>query len=270
MNFSTGHYIPELTPLYGSREFESLSLDKRHKFFFEYIKLVAEGLVLFEQLLAFGIWHFRKNAKFLDEEVLASLSQFALEEHYHSQGFRHFLYVHDVFDWKNNKIYADSSRLKKLFAFVIKKAPTCVFLPGAKLEAFSVCYYKMIKKYYTAEEMNSWVHLNYIHQIDEAFHIPLEFDLHNSVISNAGPVKTIIGSISFILLLQIALIQGSYKVISNVFPEYSFPKRIFWMIKMARWSVRTSSAYKEARQIVRQQFNSKNPKWGKVLSFIYW
>ena len=39
---------------------------------------------------------------------------------------------------------------------------------------------------------------------------------------------------------------------------------------MARWAVRTTPAYPEARPITRQQFHNKKPKWGKILAFIYW
>jgi hypothetical protein len=270
LKFSKEHFVPELTPLFGTEEFNKLSLDKRQKLFFEYTKLVAEALILFEQILVYGVWHLKSETKYLDQEALSSLNQFAKEELYHSQGFRHFLHSREVFDWQNKKIYAASGKLKNTIAFIIKKAPACIFLPGAKLEAFTLSYYRMIKKYYPDNNENSWIHLNYIHQIDEAFHLPLEFDLHDSIVDKAGPLKTMIGAICFVLIMQVALVQGSYKVISNVFPEYSFIKRVQWMMKMAKWAVRTTPAYKEARKITKQQFENKKPKWGKVLAFIYW
>ena len=71
-------------------------------------------------------------------------------------------------------------------------------------------------------------------------------------------------------MVECLLAIGSYKVIRNVFPEFSFFKRIRWTMKMARWAVRTTPAYPEARPITRQQFHNKKPKWGKILAFIYW
>lgn len=270
MRFSKEHYVPELTPMFGTDLFNNLSIDKRHRLFFEYAKLVAEALVLFEQILVFGVWHLKKDTHYLDPEALRSLDQFAKEELYHSQGFRHFLHSHPVFQWQDKKIYADSKTLKNTIAFIVKKAPACVFLPGAKLEAFTLSYYRMIKKYYPDNRENSWIHINHIHQIDETFHLPLEFDLHDSIVEKAGPIKTMFGAILFVIIMQFALIIGSYKVIRNVFPESSFLKKIQWMIKMAKWAVRTSPAYTEARLITKQQFQNKKPKWGKVLAFIYW
>ena len=175
-----------------------------------------------------------------------------------------------IFNWKNKKIFANSKRLKNTIAFIIKKAPACVFLTGAKLEAFTLSYYRMIKKYYPNNFENSWIQINHIHQIDETFHLPLEFDLHDSFIQQSGVIRTILGTICFVLIMQVALIQGSYRVIDNVFPHFSFMKKLLWMIKMAKWAVRTSPAYQEARKMTKQQFKNKKPKFGRVLAFIYW
>ncbi|MGZ3790067.1 MAG: hypothetical protein ACXVLQ_16135 [Bacteriovorax sp.] len=270
MIFGKANYVPELTPLNGTVDFDQLSVDKRHKLFFEYTKLVAEALILFEQILVYGVRHLYRESDSLDLEARLALHQLAVEELYHSQGFRHFLHSNEVFHWNEKKIYADSKRLKNTLAFIVKKAPACVFLPGAKLEAFTLSYYRMIKKYYPDHSANSWIKINYIHQIDEAFHLPLEFDLHDSLIQKAGHLKTVIGAIFFVLIMQVALIIGSYKIINNVFPESGPFKKIRWMMKMAKWAVRTTPAYQEARQMTKQQFEKKRPKWGRVFAFIYW
>jgi len=270
MHFDSVHFIPELTPLFGSAEYNSLSQEERHRLFFEYLKLVGEALVLFEQILVYGVRFLERDFKNISPEASASLKQFAFEELYHSQGFRHFLHSNAVFNWQEKKIYADSRGLKNTIAWIVRKAPACVFLPGAKLEAFTLSYYRMIKKYYPDNRQNSWIHLNHIHQVDESFHLPLEFDLHDSIFEKAGPVKTFLGTIAFVLIMQVALVIGSYKVIHYAFPEYSFLKKIRWMMKMAKWAVRTTPAYQEARAMTKSQFEKKKPKWGKILSFIYW
>lgn len=270
MEFDEKHYVPELTPLFGTRDFDRLSLQDRHKLFFEYTKFVAEAFILFEQILLYGVWHLKKIAKKIDPTAYRSLMHFANEELYHTQGFRHFLSSTHVLNWSNLKIYSDAYFLKNAIAFVIRLAPACIFLPGAKLEAFTLSYYRMIKKHYPNQEDNSWAQLNYYHHLDENFHLPLEFDLHDSIIDNAGLIRTLTGSIFFVLIMQVALIQGSYRLVANVFPQYGFIKKISWMLKMSIWAVRTTPAYKDARAITKQQFQKKKPKWGKVLAFIYW
>jgi hypothetical protein len=269
-NYNSSHFVDELTPLYGTSEYLTLTINEKERFHREYIKLIAEALVFFEQILEYGAWKLIKKNLINDPLLKSALNQFAKEELFHSQGFRHFLSIHKDFEWDKNKIYADSKVMRKVICTIINWSPAAVFLPGAKLEAFTLSYYKMIKKHYPNSKDNSWVHLNYIHQLDEAFHLPLEFELHDSMIDKLGPFKTIFGSILFVITMQIALVIGSYKVISYSFPEYSFLKKLSWMIKMAKWAVRTTPAYQEARQITKKQFLSKKPKWGKAMSFIYW
>lgn len=273
-NFNHTHFQTELTPLNGSIEFSLLTQSEKERFFLEYIKLVSEALVFFEQLLVLGVWAIEKRNKKrnfnIDSETLKALRQFTFEELYHSNGFRHFLSIHSEFNWNQNKIYADSKFLRKIISKVVLWSPSAVFLPGAKLEAFTLSYHKMIKKYYPSNRENSWIHLNHIHQIDEAHHLPLEFDLHDAIVDKVGAAKTLIGGILFVLIMQVALFIGSFKVVHYSFPKYSFLKKISWTLKMAKWAVRTTPAYSEARVITKRQFAIKRPKYGKLMSFIYW
>lgn len=269
-NFSDLHFVEELTPLFGTAEFEHLSKSERHRFFLEYIKFVAETLVLFEQILVFGAWNLLKKNKVKNKETSVALNQFAKEELYHSNGFRHFLSSHQCFNWSEQKIFADAKVLRKIVCTIISISPAAIFLPGVKLEAFTLSYYKMIKKHYPDNRNNSWIHINHIHQLDEALHVPLEFDLHNSIIDDAGPIRTIIGELLFIIAMQFTLLLGSYKVVKYSFPHYGFFKKCLWTIKLAKWAVRTTPAYQEARMITKKQFQIKKPKYGNLLSFVYW
>lgn len=269
-NFSIENFRPELTPLYGTPFYSKLTEEQRFRFFCEYIKLVAEALVFFEQLLMLGVWSFARSKKAKPSEAQKALKQFAFEELYHSHGFRHFLWNHKIFNWEKNKIFADARITRKIISKIVIWSPACVFLPGAKLEAFTLSYHKMIKKYYSNNFENAWIHLNYIHQVDEAHHLPLEFDLHDQYVKDAGMLRTWIGSVLFVLAMQVALFNGSYRVINYSFPQKSVWKKIILTLKMARWAVRTNPAYKEARVITRRQFQLKKPLMGKAMSFIYW
>jgi hypothetical protein len=269
-SFNGENFREGLTPLNNDKEFLKLTIEQRKKFFLEYIKFIAEALVFFEQLLVFGSSKILKKKLNISEETNQSLKQFLVEELYHSAGYRHFLHIHSDFDWKNKKIYADARVLRKLITAIVNFSPAAVFLPGAKLEAFTLSYHKMISKHYPNNRENSWSHLNQIHQLDEAYHLPLEFELHNSIIEIEGPVKTIIGGILFVFVMQIALFLGSFRVISFSFEDFSFFKKLNWTLKMAKWAVRTMPAYKEARTMTRNMFLTKKPNYGKWMSFIYW
>lgn len=269
-NFKKSHIVPELTPFFGMVEYQTLNELEKERLFLEYLKLVSEALVFFEQLLVLGAWDLLKKKNDVDASTKQALKQFAFEELYHSNGFRHFLHLHKNFNWDQCKIYADSKILRKLITSVVHFSPACVFLPGAKLEAFTLSYYRMIKKYYPDYKSNSWIHLNYIHQVDEAHHLPLEFDLHDAVIEKVGVIKTIVGSVLFVIVMQIALVVGSFKVINFSLKNKSFFSKINFTLKMARWAVRITPAYNEAREITKKQFKNKKPKFGQWWSFIYW
>jgi hypothetical protein len=269
-NFSSANYVDELAPLSNEKLFQNLSESEKKRFFLEYLKLVAEALIFFEQLLVFGVRKSLNPKNNIDPQTKRALKHFAFEELYHSNGFRHFLFIHKEFNWEKNKIYADAKLLRKIISMIINFSPACVFLPGAKLEAFTLSYHRMIKKYYSDLRGNSWIHLNHIHQIDEAYHLPLEFELHDATIENMGVIRTWIGSILFVITMQIALAIGSYKVVNFSFPNFGFFKKIRFTLKMAKWAVRVTPAYKDARAITEKQFKLKKPKFGKYWSFIYW
>jgi hypothetical protein len=160
--------------------------------------------------------------------------------------------------------------MRIIISKVVIWSPSSVFLPGAKLEAFTLSYHKMIKKYYPNPRENSWIHLSQIHQIDETYHLPLEFSFHDSVIESVGVFKTLLGGMLFVLTLQLALMIGSFKVVHYSFPHYSFFKKLMWTGKMAKWAVRTTPSYADARIITKKQFALRKPRYGKIMSFIHW
>ncbi len=269
-NFSSDHYVEQLAPLFGTDDFFKLTEAQRNQLNLEYIKLVAEALIFFEQLLVLGAWKIINKRTYLEAHTKRALQHFAYEELYHSHGFRHFLFIHENMHWNKNKIYADSKILRFIISKIVILAPGCVFLPGAKLEAFTLSYHKMIKKYYLNQRSNSWIHLNHIHQLDEAHHVPLEFELHNEIVKNEGVLKTFFGCIFFVLTMQLALGIGAFKVVKYALPEKNLFTRIRLMMKMARWAVRLTPAYNEAREMTRKQFIAKKPIYGNLFKFVYW
>lgn len=268
--FGIENYIEQLTPLSNLPEFKSFTELEKQRFFIEYLKLVSESLIFFEQILVLGAWDLlKKNDKLLNE-TKAALKQFAVEELFHSQAFRHFLHIHPDFNWNQCKIYSDAKIIRKFIVRIIHFAPAAVFIPGAKLEAFTLCYYKMIKNFYPKQQENSWIHLNQLHQIDEAHHVALEFDLHNSIINRAGVMRTILGGALFIAVMQIALFKGAYLVVKRSFPNRSIIEKLGLTFKMAKWAVRTNVAYSDARIMTKKLFKSKRPKYGIFWKYIYW
>jgi hypothetical protein len=224
IQFGEKDYVEELTPFFGLTQFNNFSEEEKKKLFFEYVKLVGEAQILLEQILIYGFFHYRKKRKVYDEEVNQSMDKLSLEELYHSQAFRDFLGGVPELEWKEKPIYPKGSLLRKSFALLIKWAPLGMTLPGAKIEAFSLAYYKLLKKHYPHELDNSWIELSYYHHQDEAYHVPLEFDIYNSTIIQSGAFKTLFSTLlislrtSLIMVLLVLLVLWRGKKEAPLWP----------------------------------------------------
>lgn len=269
-NFSEKDFKDELTPFYDMPLYDSLSQERREKLFFEYIKLIAEAQILLEQILIFGFYHFRNKVKSHERNVQDSIQKLSLEELYHSQAYRDFLSNIPQFNWPEQKVFPKHRPVRKFMAWLIRKAPLGMTLPGAKIEAFSLAYNKMLRNIYGSSSVNSWTVLNQYHQQDEAYHVPLEFDLYNATIQTAGPIKTLLSTLIFVSFLQYKLICGSWVVIARCFEDKNKIKRVRLTFLLAKWAIRHMPAYKETRIIARKFFRAKNPVFKRFLKFIYW
>ncbi len=256
----------ELTPFSGQEIYSSFSDEKKLKLFYEYTKFIAESIIVLEQVLMFAFWHYKKNHDF-SEPINDSIDKFCNEELYHSEGYRSFLKSQDVFSWPEEKLFLKNKWVVLCITWVIKHAPLGITLPGAKLEAFSVSYYRYLKKIYGDEE-NSWVELNRLHHEDEIFHIPLEFDIYNSTLDRAGHVKSIVSTFVFFIFLQVTLISSCTQYIKRCFPEKNSIQKFFLIIKMAKWAVREMPAYKDGIKLTQSFFKKKNPKYKSIFKFL--
>lgn len=270
INFGEKNYVEELTPFYGLPQFQNFSEEEKRILFFEYVKLVGEAQILLEQILIFGFFHYRKKRKAYDDEVNQSMDKLSLEELYHSQAFRDFLSQVPELDWKGKPIYPKGTLLRKSFALLIKWAPLGMTLPGAKIEAFSLAYYKLLKKHYPSDLDNSWIELSYYHHQDEAFHVPLEFDIYNSTIIRSGAFKTLFSTLLFIVLLQWALLSASWRLIRHSFPRKSLGERLNLVRYFVKWAIRHMPAFEETRNHTRKLFKKKKPLFSNILSFMHW
>ena len=263
---SSNDFRDELTPFSGQKIYQTFSTDKKLKLFYEYTKFVAESIIVLEQVLMYAFWFYRKRNTF-DFDVKESMDKFCCEELYHSEGYRSFLRSQDVFHWPSEKLFLKNRFVINTICFVIKHAPLGITLPGAKLEAFSVSYYQMLKRVYGKEE-NAWVYLNRIHHEDEIYHIPLEFDIYNSTLDKAGHVKSILSTFAFFIFLQVTLIGSSRQFIKRCFPEEGRLKRFKLTMGMAKWAVREMPAYKNGIKLTQQFFKKKKPKYTKIYKFL--
>lgn len=268
--FDESSYRDELTPFYGMAAFDSLSDEEKQKLFFGYIKLVAEAQIFLEQILIYGFYYFRNRRMLHRPVVQKSIEKLSCEELYHSQAFRTFLNEVPQLKWPQHKIFPMPRWVRHSLAFVIKRAPLGMTLPGAKIEAFSMAYYKLLRKVYGDDESNSWYLLNKYHHIDESLHVPLEFDLYNESIFKSGPLKTLLSTLFFILFLQYALLLGSWNLILFAFPNRGLSDQLRLCFHFTKWAIRYMPAFEETRLHTKKLFHQKRPLFGHILSFMHW
>lgn len=270
IEFSPSHFKDELTPFYGLPQYQKFNEEEKRRLFYGYIKLVAEAQIFLEQILIYGFYYFRNKRNRHEKLVQDSIEKLSCEELYHSQAFRKFLSEVPELNWPMHRIFPMPRWVRQTLAYVIKRAPLGMTLPGAKIEAFSMAYFKLLKRVYGKDEKNSWYLLNKYHHIDESFHVPLEFDLYNSSVFKSGPIKTLLSTLFFIVFLQYALLLGSWNLMSFSFPGKSFGNRVRLCFGFTKWAIRHMPAFEETRLHTKKLFHQKRPLFGQILSFMHW
>ena len=262
--------VVELTPFHGMDIFDDLDKGTRQALFLAYMIFIAEAQILLEQILVFGFRQYRKNAGNDDPMVTASMEKLLHQEFYHLKAFRCFLRNQSMFDWPTDRVMPRNRAITGLMASMLRWAPLGILLPGAKLEAFSLAYNRMLRDACGDYHANSWSELNYLHHIDESYHVPLEYDIYASCIDNAGPVRTLAGTIVFVLFLQYTLLSSSASIVRQCFPDRGPVSHLVLTARFIKWAVRMLPAYDECRKITRRYFESKKPRFGAFLKIIHW
>ena len=265
----TSDYREELTPFYGMKIFDSLSDDTKTGLFFDYIILVAEAQILLEQLLIFSFRNYRKKLVQYDDKIKAAFEKLALEELYHSRAFKVFLQRQSVFSWPQKGVFPRYKWLRSFLMWLMKFAPMGISLPGAKLEAFSLSYFHLLKRTYNDNHANSWVTLNHYHHIDESFHVPLEFDLYEDIAMTGRKYRSLVSTLMFMGLLQIILLTAAKSIIKRRFGNETLFFRVQNTLRFIVWAIYYMPAYAGARKIIKQQFKIRKIKLPFILRVLY-
>lgn len=266
--FDLSDRLDSLTPFYGMSEFQNLTEKNKNDLFINYVRLIAESLIVFEQVLLFGFFTNRRKERYSDEKFSKPFAQFTFEELYHSMAFRHFLKSHHVFSSFPKEMITKSSWLKNTFAFTIRRFPGALYICSPRLEALSLSYFNEINKAYGPSADNSWLKLHRLHYQDEVHHIPLNYHFHDAFITEHGLVKTWVGAVIFFVLLQVMLLKVAFETISQSFPEKTNLKKVVWTFKFIKWSMKFSKAHIDARVIMKKYFIKLKPQYSYLFSFL--
>lgn len=226
--------------------------DKKVKesFYLAFIIMIAECQITFEQSLLLT-----KKLR-LDDTLSRGIYKFQREELAHSLAYRHFLNHCSKLEWEKNALLLGRSRLiRKMIYFWVKKYPKSLYLVGAKSEIFSLCYSKFIDKHLPVDD--DWRLINKYHFEDELHHIPFAMKVHDQFHRN-NPIGVIFSSYVMFLFVQFINITACYNLVKNIFPHFSFFKKMKTTMQIGLWIVRDFEAYIETRKILKNNLKKFN------------
>ncbi|OUR93687.1 hypothetical protein A9Q84_19685 [Halobacteriovorax marinus] len=269
MALDKSDYQDELTPFHGLEIFDTLTKEIKENLFIEYVKFLSEVQIYFEQLVVYAFRSLRERYS-LDKTDKDIVNKFIYEEVYHSIAFRNFLSSQKQFDWPREYNVPKVKMLRKFICFCIRKNPLAVTLPGAKLEAFTVEYSKLIKNVYKDNHTNAWSLINHYHHIDEAVHVNVEMYIYKKYIGTKSSLGTLLSTFAFVGFLQVILFFGCKNVVKRSFPKMGLLETMKWTLRMGKWAVRDLRPYRQALKVTERNFDKYQPKYKKILKFIYW
>lgn len=267
-DFDLSDRLEVLTPFHGTSDYEKLSSENKNDLFLNHVRLMAEALIVFEQILLFGYYTNRNKPSYEPESFAKPFAQFTFEELYHSMAFKHFLSSHEVFRKFPKTMITEDRWLKNTFAWIVRQFPGALYICSPRLEALSLSYYNEIKEAHPKTAENSWLQLHKLHHQDEIYHIPLNYHFHDAFIKEHGFLKTFVGSVLFFMMMQVMLMKVAFAAISQALPEKGTLSRVMWTLKYIKWSMKVAKAHKDARTIMKRNFNKMKPRYSLAFYFL--
>jgi hypothetical protein len=267
-NLDLSHRVDALTPFSSTPDFSDLSEKNKDDLFINNVRLLAEALIVFEQILLLGFVVNRHKPENEKENFSGPFRQFSFEELYHLMAFRNFLSKHEVFSRFPKPLLTDCHWIKNAFTLIVRNFPGALYICSPRLESQALSYYNEIKRAYAGHPDNSLLKLHRLHYQDEVFHIPLNYHFHNELIAKNGVVKTFLGSMLFIMLMQVMMLRATFETISQSFPEKSLFGKWKWTFKFIRWYLSVSESHKGSKNIMLNHINKINPRYKHLFSFL--
>lgn len=264
LRITSERYYPLLTPLQGSSLFADTTPEERLLAYKKNIEFISTMQIFLEKTLVHAFYFYRRKEEHLDPLIKRSMRLVAREELYHTQAYEHFLAQQESpTSFMQNRLFRFLSGLS------LKINPLAFTLIGAKFEAFSMTHMDDLKSS-NMDPQDPWFVLNQMHMEDEAYHVPLQFDIYNASVRQYGFLRTFIAMAIMFVLFQFVLISGMRKVVNVAYANRSFWRRNFILLPATiRWSSRKMQALRKARVMMKRYMKIKKPRYQRVLRFLY-
>ncbi|WP_413289279.1 hypothetical protein [Bdellovibrio sp. HCB337] len=247
-NFQELTYEEGLTPFFGAEDWNDWTPDQRKKLFQRFCQFNAEALMAFEQCFMYA--SVQPATLIQDETERKAFFHFVREEFLHTKAFRCYLRAEKAFNFPQDSVFIHRChRLKNNFAWILKREPFAIIIPGAKSEAYSLFYSKLLERVYKTKT-NSFTELNTLHSKDEVFHVQFDYNFVDSLVKNWSlwrQWRFIFYSFLMILNIQFIVILGFMNILKEVAPEKGFFKRTYTMMRFFRWTLWHFVPYQQTR-----------------------
>jgi hypothetical protein len=255
--------VDELIPLYGTREFGELSSGEKRRLYFYFIQWVAEFFIVLEGSLLIAFRTLPENAK---------AGRILEEERLHSRAFRRFLKNEKCLGYPGRQVFLHRHPIaQRILTAVFRRFPLSMTIPGAKIEAYSIAYGKLLKQVHGSADADTWTKLNWLHLLDEAHHVPFEFDLYNEEFAKlglGGRLGSVAGIWVFYLFLQWILICGCFRMAWTSLEPSNFWRKLRLSAQTLYWASYEFQPSRHMRSVAMACYREKSPRWRRLIWFV--
>lgn len=240
--------LAEFTKEMAASKFLNLNPEQQKKLAICFLKFGCEALMVFEQCFMYAHRVIRK--KNWDPEQKKAFDLFVKEEFYHTKAFRKYLISEALFDFpKQSTILRKSRWLKNTFAWILKREPFAIILPGAKSEVFSLYMTQYMEKFFPAKNF-TYSELHRIHSLDEAYHVAIDYELVQKYFENKTflrKAKFIFFNYVLIFFIQFIVICGFNNAAEQIFHRPSKLFKARFIFQLFRWTLWNFQPYSKTK-----------------------
>lgn len=248
-------------------QISSFTESEKEHFYYLFSQFNCEALIVFEQCLMLASRTLKNSLQ--NESEKKALLHFVREEFLHTRAFKRYLGTESVYNYPQNSLVVHRChRLKNIFAWILKKDPMAIIVPGLKSETYSLFYTKLLCRYPEIKE-STFSKLNQLHSEDETAHVQFDYDFVESVYdrrSLVGKIKFFAATYLMIFFIQFIVLLGFQRIIKNIRPRITRLGGLFLLIKIFRWVLWNFQPYIQTKRNLKSLFKQRKHRLYKILS----